>query len=279
MQRRKTFEKIYAAMELGPFLGEHFKPLEGRLGAIGNAIVTALPSPLPFSVAFGIVEAREINARAYRAKQGAAAVCLNASIPLLLNKLIKLRIAYERPQLVTYYNRSPFRQMTKHDYADLARAQLIAYRESREIRGPYIELNEVGIVWAGAALMAAESYLLGHEIAHLGMSSGSFGMSEQELLDLVDLGNEGLAREIVADVLGAMMAREATLAYAGNISFAVPLGAGRLYELLTVAGKPSPHYAPPALRAAIIIRIWFGDELVSQFTSDEMAEEWLSLDE
>jgi hypothetical protein len=273
--RRDLFDNLQTIYGIGPTLQDHFKPQEGMLGEVGARIVAALPSPPPVAVSFGITEAREINARMYLDKGGtAAAICINAAVPLLLNKLIKLRVAYDDPRRVIHYNRGTTRGMTAKHYANLALSVLVEYFESREVRGPYIELDHSALGLCGAALMAAETYLLGHEVAHLGMSFGCFGMSERELLDLGEGVCESRAREIAADVLGANLARKALLSEREDISYGVPLGARTLSTLLASAGSPSPHYAPPAMRLEIILRTWFDDD-ASPFITEDHPLAWL----
>ena len=271
--RKKFIDAIVAELPPVPSLVHYFKPLDGGLQRLGDSMLAALPRALPFRVTFGVIEAREINARAFRSKLGAVSVCINASLPLLLNKLIKLRLAYASPGSVKFYNRGPVQDMKPEDYADLAREVLLSYADSREIRGPYIELDEkVGVI-AGGALFVAESFLLGHEIAHLGMTAESFGIPEQTILKALGIKEEERSREIAADILGAALARDAVLSQVGGVLPGVPVGAGRLCELLAVAGDPSPHYASPAMRLRIILRAWFDSDVASQVFIDEMEAE------
>ena len=73
----------------------------------------------------------------------------------------------------------------------------------------------------------AESFLLGHEIAHLGMAAESFGVSEQEILAALKARDEDRAQEIVADIIGARLARDAVLSQVGGVFASVPVGSGR----------------------------------------------------
>lgn len=275
-QRQKLLDALMADLPAIESLGDAFKPLDDMLRERGASMLSVLPRPLPFPVTFGVIEARELNARSFRSKQGAVAVCLNASLPILLTKLIKLRIAHGMPASVTHYSRGSFKRMKSKDYADLARQQLLNYAVSREIRGPFIELNETMTAIAGYALDVAESFLLGHEIAHLGMAVESFGLSELSILEPLDIkAGPARDREIAADILGAMLSKKT----AGNTPAAsVVLAAGRLFELLTMAGDDaSGHYAPPLVRMVIMLRQWFDSDTTALIVKDEVSSDLLHL--
>jgi hypothetical protein len=276
-ERQKIFDSIKTGLPSNPSLTDRFQPLDEMLQEIGAAMVLALPSTPSFPVSFGVIEAREINARTFRSKQDAVSICLNASVPILLNKLIKLRVAHALPQSVTHYSRGPVQEMQSQDYASLARQQLLNYVDSREIRGPYIELNPQGILMVGCGLYVAESFLLGHEVAHIGIAAGSYGEIERTIMESLEV-KENLARELAADIIGAALSREAILQIVGQVPAAsVPLGVGRICELLAAAGDPSEHYPPPLMRLTIVLRAWFDSSTTEQLLKKERAEDWLSL--
>jgi hypothetical protein len=154
---------------------------------------------------------------------------------------------------VTHHNRQSHEELTASAYARLAREVFGGYLESNEVRGPWLELHSATNVLRGAALMTAEGFLLGHEIAHLiaGTRHGAVGADSATP-----------TAEAMADQVGARLSATFVRQHVPESLFraAAPLGLLRLFELVALTQSTASRYMHPGERAYLALSNCLGED-------------------
>lgn len=240
-------------------------PLDRELARIGNSMKAMAPSLERFDVQFGTVSDKRIDARTFRRKDGSVAIVLNQSIPLLMSRLTKLRIATETPTAITHCNRGDPNELTSGDYRSMAREVMSAYATSFEVRGPYLELADGYDSVRSLALMGAEAFLIAHELGHLAITA----LSDNDLgLESTDDDIETAADHLAARMMWNFMV---TVAPTHILRTTIPLGLFRLCEISSIHASSHGKYRSPLERAYIALRPGFDGQALRRVFEAEYA--------
>ncbi|MBA4020283.1 MAG: hypothetical protein C0483_24240 [Pirellula sp.] len=265
-----TAEQLRSMAVVGAQLKEH---VYGSLAADMAARIVP-------NIAVGILDTGEANAAIFKSPDGKYAILLNNGLLLLLNKFVKLMIAWEDPGRVIYCNRKPAEELTVGELREFLPELVETYKQYGAPHGAMLKLAPYVVGRQSSLLHLMELFIVCHELGHflngdLDNESDFCVVEDRPWLRKFEE-NKDHAIEYAADATGFQLLQTVLQAIPGNFSPLNGLQAiillFNLFFLLTE--DESPSHPNPRTRSVRIARQFFGesfaDALESSYENPEL---------